>query len=109
MLKPNPLDIGRVPDGLELAKVMRLLCPVPGSEYSTFMSVHLDPPKGVAVHKHGQHTVLFYPASCDPLIVTPQAGMMIYLPPDTLHEVPPVKSQRLSIAMLVELCPTQPV
>ena len=97
----NPLSIGRLPDGIELAKVMRAFCPLPTDDYIKYMTVKVLPGKEVAEHKHGEHTVIFYPATCDPLIVTPQAGMMLYLPPDTPHKVPIVTHERLSVAMLV--------
>ena len=100
--RPTPLEIGNLPDSSDLAKVMRALCPLPGTTYSKYMSVTLAPGRGIEEHKHKQYTVLYYPAACEPVIVTPTAGLILCLPPDTLHQVLPVKTERKSVAMLVD-------
>ena len=100
--RPTPLEIGNLPDSTELAKVMRILCPLPGTSYSKYMTVTLEPPRGIEPHKHKEYTILYYPAACEPVVVTPTAGLIMCLPPDTIHEVLPVTAKRLSVAMLVD-------
>lgn len=82
--------------------LMRAACPLDGSGWYKFMTVRLQPGARISSHKHAYHTVLYYPEKAEPVTVTPQPGTILYLPPDTLHEVPVVKRERLSIAMLIE-------
>ena len=86
----------------EYAERMRAACPIPGTDWFQFMAVEMQPGENIKAHQHRQHLVLYYPEAAGPVIVHPQAGTMLYLPIDTRHEVPPVKSARLSIAMLIE-------
>ena len=64
--------------------------------------VHLEKGQQVGMHQHPEHAVLYYPEDAAAIVIEPRAGMMIYLPPDTRHSVPPVDDDRISIAMLVE-------
>ena len=75
---------------------------MPGYDFKNLIMVHLKPGENVRAHEHADHTALYYPADSDPITITPTAGMIIYLPPGTPHVVPPVKSERVSVAMLVE-------
>ncbi len=87
----------------KLAQLMRDVVPLPGTTYQKMILVDLEPGESVPMHAHAEHTVLYYPySSLDPIVVWPQAGMMVYLPPGTEHEVEPVREQRKSIAMIVE-------
>lgn len=86
---------------VKLAYKMRAACPLPGGEFDKFMQVELSPGQRVAHHAHKRHAVLYYPETADKLIVYPEAGTMLYLPPGTFHEVPPVLTHRISIAMLI--------
>ena len=81
---------------------MRAACPVPGDDWFKYMLVVLEPGANIKQHKHRQHLVMYYDKPADPIIIHPQAGTMLYLPIGTLHEVPPVTSQRFSRAMLIE-------
>ena len=85
---------------------MRRACPVPGEEWDKLLTVWLNPGEEVKEHAHKRHAVLYYPEDCDPIyidaeLVKPTAGTVLYLPPGTLHTVPPVTRRRLSVAMLV--------
>lgn len=66
-----------------------------------FMEVSMKRGDNIKAHKHAHHAVLYYPDESDCIIITPQPGTMIYMPPGTLHEVPVVKKARRSIALLV--------
>jgi len=81
---------------------MRAACAGSGEIYK-FMTVRMQPTNRISAHKHVYHTVLYYPELAEPVMVTPQPGTMLYLPPGTTHEVPPVKRERISIAMLVKV------
>jgi uncharacterized RmlC-like cupin family protein len=74
-------------------------CPV-GAEVYKFMTVAMNAGDCIKAHRHAHHLVMYYPVDAGPIIVTPTAGTMLYLPPGTLHEVPVVKKDRLSVAML---------
>ena len=67
-----------------------------------FMTVNLKPGERISKHKHAYPAVLFYPELAEPVTITPQPGTMLFLPIGTMHEVPVVKRERLSIAMLLE-------
>lgn len=86
----------------EYAERIRAACPVPGDAWFQFMEVTMQPGENIKAHQHRQHLVLYYPEAAGPVIVTPEPGTMLYLPIGTRHEVPPVKSARRSIAMLIE-------
>jgi len=86
----------------DLAMYIRGFFPVPGFDFRKLILVELKPGESVAKHEHHGHTVLFYPEAVEPVIITPSAGMMVYIPPHTKHEVPAVESDRMSIAMIVE-------
>ncbi len=66
------------------------------------MTVRLQPGERIGPHKHVYHTMLYYPEPAEPVVITPQPGTLLYLPPGTQHEVPAVKRERVSIAMLIE-------
>lgn len=85
-----------------LARMMRAGVPKNGDDWDKFIAVLLQPGENVKPHKHVYHTVLYYPESCDPVVFTPTSGAMVYLPPGTEHEVPPVENARISVAMLVK-------
>ena len=86
----------------QLAEQMRAFVPLSGCEFRKLMLVELQPGERVAEHQHSGHTVLYYPDNCGPVTIEPTRGMMIYLPPMTLHSVPIVESNRASIAMVVD-------
>ncbi len=85
------------------AERMRAACPTSGQDWYKFMVVNLEPGKNIKQHKHKHHLVMYYPKPADPIIIHPMAGTMLYLPPGTLHEVPPVSRGRISIAMLMDI------
>ena len=84
------------------AGMMRHACPLDGIEWYKFMTVRMQAGERIGPHKHVYHTVLYYPEPAEPVTVTPQPGTILYLPPGTLHTVPAVKRERVSIAMLIE-------
>jgi len=86
----------------KLAELMRAAMPIPGDDYKRMVLVDLKPGERVGRHQHKQHTVLYYPKDAGPVIVTPVEGMIIYLPAETPHHVPPGTEPRLSVAMLIE-------
>jgi len=99
---------------LSIAQVMRAACPVPGDTWDKFMTVALKPGRSVHPHEHDRHLIVFYPEACDPIVVEGkqidlQAGHILYMLPDTTHEVPMVTRPRLSIAMLVTESRQSPV
>jgi uncharacterized RmlC-like cupin family protein len=73
------------------------------TDYDKLLLVHLNKGARVGKHAHKEHTVLYYPSGGSDVVVSPSAGMIIYLPPHTAHYVPPVSADRLSVAMLVEV------
>ena len=101
----TPLNRNIRPDDAEMifAAKMRAACPTSGIDWFKFMAVTLNPGENIKSHKHKHHLVMYYPEQAEQIIVTPQPGTMLYLPPGTLHEVPPVKRERLSIAMLMDI------
>ncbi len=90
-------------DMSSLAAAMRKAVPRDGTAWDKFIAVLLKPKENIKAHKHVYHTVLYYPEDCEPVVFTPTAGAILYLPPGTVHSVPPVKNARLSAAMLVEV------
>lgn len=84
------------------AGMMRAACPLDGIDWFKFMTVRLLAGEIIKAHKHNHHLVLYYPEPAEPLLITPQPGTMLYLPPGTTHEVPPIQRERLSIAMLID-------
>ncbi len=85
----------------KLAELMRSVVPEPGVDIAGHLLVQLKAGERVGRHEHKEHTVLYYPADSAPIVVTPVAGMVIYLPPGTPHAVPTVEGDRLSVAMLI--------
>ena len=86
-----------------LAEIMRSVVPVKGIDFEKLMHVHLKKGDSIDEHQHDvYHTALYYPADTAPVVVTPTAGMIIYLPPGTPHGVPLALDRRDSVAMLVE-------
>ncbi len=83
------------------AEFLRSKFPIPGDEWDKYIAVLLSPGEKITTHAHKRHTMLYYPEDCDPVLITPKAGTMVYLPCDTFHEVPKVQRARLSMAMLV--------
>ena len=92
------------PDGYgwALRDEIRAACPMPGNDWSKFMSVEMKRGEIIESHKHAEHLVLYYPEEAGAVIVVPQPGTTLYLPPGTLHSVPEVPRKRMSIAMLIE-------
>jgi quercetin dioxygenase-like cupin family protein len=86
----------------KLADVLRAAIPVDGYDFKNMIQVHLKKGESVRSHYHTDHTALYYPADCEPIRITPTAGMIIYLPPGTQHAVPKVTKERVSVAMLVD-------
>jgi len=84
-----------------VSKMLRAFPLEVAADIFKFMQVDLSPGQNIKAHKHAHHAVLYYPDNADPVIVTPEAGTMIYMPPGTVHEVPAVLTARTSIAMLV--------
>jgi len=82
---------------------MRAACPVHGEGWYKFMEVTLKAGENIKAHKHKHHLVMYYPEEAEPIIITPEPGTMLYLPPGTLHEVRPTQRPRLSIAMLIDV------
>ena len=80
---------------------MRGVVPCPGGNCKKMLLVQLGPGERIGRHRHKEHTVLYYPADASEIVVTPVAGMIIYLPPGTPHLVPGGTNDRLSVAMLV--------
>ena len=92
----------------KLAQVMRDFLPLPGDDFKKLMLVDLQPGEQVAAHEHPEHVILHYPHdSPDPVLIYPRAGMLVYIPPGAVHEVPPVTERRQSIAMVVNALQAQ--
>ena len=88
----------------EIYRAMRRAFEGPGT-VEKFMRVTLQPGQEVKAHCHKRHAVLYYPRISGPVIIHPAAGTLLYLPPLTIHEVPVVESERVSIAMLIDAKP----
>lgn len=86
----------------QYAAAMRRACLTWGDTWAKLMTVTLQPGEQVKPHAHKRHAVLYYPRVSGPVIIHPMPGTMLYLPPLTIHEVPQVDSERLSVAMLVD-------
>ena len=86
----------------KLAEVMRTTIPLAGIDFKNMIMVDLKAGEHIGNHAHTYHTALYYPADAAPIVVTPLAGMIIYLPPGTPHAVPKVDAPRISVGMLVE-------
>lgn len=91
----------------KLAQHMSQFLPTPGLDYKKIILVDLQPGESVKNHRHPEeHVVLHYlEDSTEPLLVYPKAGMLVYIPPDTLHGVPEAKQHRQSIAMVWNALP----
>jgi hypothetical protein len=92
MAKRHANDLGRSEIGDRLFDAMYAACPV-HNQVSKFLSVLLRPGQEIAPHKHRRHAMLWYPD-----------GAIRYIAPGTVHGVLRVTVQRLSVAMLVDLC-----
>ena len=91
---------------LPIAKTMRDQCPVLGDDWDNFLTVWNAVDASLPDHSHKEHTMLFYPEACDPVLIEgslfhPDAGDILHLVPGTHHSVPPAIRDRLSIGMLV--------
>ena len=95
-IKPDEIVLGAI------AEFMRDHCPVEGRDWMKYMEVTMKPGENIKRHKHRYHAVLFYPADAEAVVVEPKKGTLIYMPPETYHEVPPVKAARRSLAMIIE-------
>ena len=100
------LDLGRLALGKVIGEAMRSECPVPGKDWDKLLSVYLRPGEFVASHRHRRHLIMFYPKATESLLIEGkphliEPGEILYVPPQTLHEVKPVHHTRLSVAMLV--------
>ena len=91
--------------GYRIAKAMRRHFPFSGQDWDKYLTVYLTPGQDIPAHSHKRHAVLWYPEPTSVLVDAKEremlAGEMIYLPPQTLHSVPRVTVERLSVAMLV--------
>ena len=88
-------------DEPEIYRVMRRAYEGPG-EVQKFMRVKLEPGERIDSHQHRRHAVLYYPEATNAhIIIKPQPGTIVYLPPGTIHSVPQVERHRQSIAMLI--------
>ena len=91
--------------GGRIATSMRARFPIPGWSWDKFLTVYLKPGELIQPHHHKRHAVLWYPRETTVLISKQEQrcadGELIYLPPFTVHEVPRVTVERLSVAMLV--------
>ena len=91
--------------GNRIATSMRKRFPFVGHQWDKYLTVYLKVGQDIPAHSHKRHAVLWYPRSTtvvvEKLEQTLGDGEMIYLPPQTLHEVPRVTVERISVAMLV--------
>ena len=85
-----------------MAEKLREVVPVQGVDWVNLIRVELKQGESVRSHNHPEHTALYYPEDCEPISITPTAGLIIYLPPGTQHAVPAVSKQRTSVALLVQ-------
>lgn len=90
-----------------LAKAMRAECPVPGDDWHKLFVVSLSIGAELPDHSHREHTMVLYPEACDPVLIEgvlfhPEKGDMLHMSPRTHHSVPPVTTERLTIALLVK-------
>lgn len=85
----------------KLRSLLRGAIPIDGRDYLNMIQVHLKPGENIRAHAHPEHTALYYPADCEAVTICPTAGMIIYMPPGTVHGVPAVTEERVSVAMLV--------
>lgn len=102
------------PELAPLLDELRSHIPMPGArDWRRERHVLLDTGDRVAAHTHDEWVALYYVFPGDPpanifiegVEIPLEAGDVIVMAPDTLHDVPPVKSQkaRLAFAMLVPL------
>jgi len=85
-----------------LAEVLRSFAPLSGDEYRALVLVELKPGEGTPPHNHKHHTVVYYPQDARPITIEPKAGMLLYMPPGTPHNVPPGDAARVSVAMVID-------
>ena len=100
------LDVTKSDLAFGIAEVMRSHCPAPGDTWDTLTIVIMKPGASVDLHQHDRHTIIYYPEACDPIVVAGKqidlaAGHILYIPPNTPHEVPAVKRTRLCVGMLI--------
>ena len=86
----------------KLAQLLRDFAPVPGDDYRHLVVVELKPGETIKTHQHRHHTVVYYPVDASPITIQPRAGMLVYLPPDTPHNVPATAAPRVSLAMIID-------
>ena len=86
----------------KLAEMMRAGCPLPGTNYRKMIMVSMEKGDSIAEHSHKGGTVLYYPMDSSIIQFEPSAGTIIYLPPGVKHTVPPVLSDRISFAMIID-------
>jgi hypothetical protein len=110
MARRNSLDFGRSQLGDQIATAMRGRIPVEGWEWEKLLTVLLEPAgrrQHIAAHFHKRHLMMWYPQAASIWIDKDErkceAGEMLYVPPGTLHSVPRVTIERLSVAMLVDV------
>ena len=106
----NPSMAGKLVVIRPLIEAMRAQVPKEGADYQKVITVLSGPKekiKAVHAHRHPEHTVLYY---VHPGVVRiegedymPERGEILYLKPETWHEVPKHDGVRLSVAMLVDL------
>lgn len=89
MARRHANDLGRSVIGKQLSCAMYKACPVAG-EVTKFLSVLLRPGQEIKPHSHKRHAMIWYPD-----------GRIKYIAPGTVHDVPRVTVERLSVAMLV--------
>ena len=105
MARRHANDLGRSELGARLSHAMRAQCPVAGS-VTKYITVLLAAGKDIPLHQHKRHLIMFYPESCEPIVVNGipvelEAGSILYVPPLTPHNVPQCRVDRLSVAMLI--------
>ena len=86
----------------ELAQLLRRFAPITGNEYRALILVELKPGETLKDHNHKHHTIVCYPVDASPITIHPKAGMLLYMPPGTEHDVPASDSARVSIAMVID-------
>ena len=94
----------------ELLEWIRAQAPVPGKDWDAAILVAVRPGEEIPTHTHLEHTLVYYADPLGvPIIVNgnpfyPQAGDVVYLPPQTPHSVPRNTGDRVrvSIGMLIQ-------
>ena len=86
----------------KLAELLRGFAPVPGIDWRALVVVELKPGETLKNHAHQHHTVVYYPTDASAIIIEPRAGMLVYMPPLTPHDVPISPAPRVSVAMVID-------